>query len=545
MDPDLSARPHDPAGSQTLRRIDVPSPSARTRWQAALVWTEADAGELMIVASLSALFLLVHLLRLEGIANGGDAIQKWHFVRQWFYKNDFSQAKWDHHMARMGANLPAYLVQLLFGRGPRSYYIAPLAAGTAQVVLVYATARRLGGRLAGVFCALLLVYFEPTVSYSSQLLTEVFSGAYTICAAYLYVRYADARESERSRWLVGVSLALFFAYLAKETNLFFFPGFVLALWMARRRLRDVALLCGLLFGGFLMETVVYNFVSPYSHRFAIITGSTGATETLNSFWQLFDRYVELDEAWKFAFYFFLASSIGLLALTRNPRIHGLLAIVASFYLFLTFLVRGIHPINIWHRFIPRYLDPTAPLVQLLNALFVTRTLREAWRRLRGDHWPHRFSPLARFGPVATLALVVILSWSSYQDTRNSLATHPFRVNAQMADVATDAYLRNLPLVFRRPPSRTFDYPGSLDVVYSVLLDDKLLARNGVLPKFEEAKRVQGPRTFLVRNPSAYDQDGGKLARMIRSHCFIEVRDRRLFMQLRPMSKLSPECDAVR
>ena len=65
------------------------------------------------VAALVALFLFVHR-RLDGLDVGGDAVSKWQFVRQWSYANDFSAAKWDHHMTRFGVNAVTWLVQKIF-----------------------------------------------------------------------------------------------------------------------------------------------------------------------------------------------------------------------------------------------------------------------------------------------------------------------------------------------------------------------------------------------------------------------------------------------
>ena len=225
--------------------------------------------------ALGALAVLVRVLTLEGVGTGGDAIRKWHFVRQWFYRNNFQHALWDHHMARLGVTGVAYVAQVFFGRSPNSYYIPQVSIAVLESWFVYACGKRLGGRAVGFIGAMLLMQsFKGQVRAASQLMPEIFSGAYALIATYFFLRYADAVDRRRQKgWLVAMSVTLFVAYLAKETSVFFYPGFALAIWWARKDWRDLALVAGILLFGLACEVLFYRIFTDYSNRFAVLVES--------------------------------------------------------------------------------------------------------------------------------------------------------------------------------------------------------------------------------------------------------------------------------
>jgi 4-amino-4-deoxy-L-arabinose transferase-like glycosyltransferase len=115
-------------------------------------------------------------------------------------------------MARYGINVPVYFSQLLFGRSPYVYYVTPFAAVVVQVLFVYFIGRRLGGRGAGAFGAILRITFTGMDQGSTQLLPDGFGATGMIVVTYLLIRYHDAGERDRLRWLTGVGLALVWAY---------------------------------------------------------------------------------------------------------------------------------------------------------------------------------------------------------------------------------------------------------------------------------------------------------------------------------------------
>jgi hypothetical protein len=532
-----------PAKSATVSAFRTRTVAAAAR---VAPWLRANVEDLLILAALGALTILVVVLNLEGIGTGGDAIRKWHFVRQWFYANSFRHAPWDHHMARFGVLWVAYLVQLVAGRGPLSYYVPSLIAVSVQTMFVYACGKRLGGRLAGVLGAFLLIYFAATIRAGSQLMPEVFSGTYAIIAAYLYLRYTDAVGRKRMAWLAAMSVVLFVDYLGKETSVFFYPGFVLSVWLAgsnfRDRFRDLAVMLGVIALGVLVETASYHLFTDYSSRLSVIVSNRDFEPGLpkgapQNFWQLFNRFQKLDEPWKVAFYTFLPIGPAVVAFAKNFRATALYAIVAGYIFFLTFTVRHLNPFAIWHMFRVRYFDPTAPFVQLMAGLFLALVLREIFGRYADARWVRRFSGSSRWGTAVVLLLVVLAGAGSYAAAAPGLEDHVLRFNANMSQIATDAYVRNLPIVSTRDQRATW-------VVYSVLIDDRLLARDRKLPAFEDVKIQDGDRWWLVKEPSKYPLD--KLHRMLRARCVVEVTVNAPgpISQMRPMHRLPASCDRL-
>jgi hypothetical protein len=505
-------------------------------------WSKKNGQDAIILTAIGLLAVLVLVIRCEGVSSGGDAIYKWNFVRQWFYKNDFRHAKWDHHMARFGVNAISYLVQCIAGRGPNAYFVSPIGAGVVQALFVYACGKRLSGRGAAVVSALMLIFFKDTARAASQILPEVFSGTYAIVAAYFYLRYTDAQGRRRLAWLAALSIALFWDYLAKETSVFFIPGFAVALWLASERMstraRDIAILVAIFCAGLALETGIIRAFTEYPHRFAMVVENHIPGENAyeaKHWWQLFVRYEKLEWSWKLCFYFFLAASIGVVGVARNFRTTAFLAITFSYFFFLTFLVRGINPILLWQAFRPRYLDPTIPFVSIINGMFVTQAAIGVYERHK-DRWlPRKLALLARFPATVVIAIALLLGYETYANAKPDLDQNALVVNLKMSRIANNAYRRNLPIVATGHDQR------GVWVAYAVLIDDRKEARRGVLPAYAEVKRTEGRRDYLVRDPSVYT--GDMVSELLATGCAITVKTGAGGpVVMRPMEPLPADCD---
>jgi hypothetical protein len=119
--------------------------------------------------------------------------------------------------------------------------------------------------------------------------------------------------------------------------------------------------------------------------------------------------------------------------------------------------------------------------------------------------------------------------------------HPFTTGTELAEVTNNAYERNLPIVIRRGHGAGQSYARDVFAVYAIFIDPKLLVRNGTLPAFDEAKRVAGSMTYLVKNPEAYSP--AKVNAMIDAGCAIEVHESTPSMTISPWGILPPNCDA--
>ena len=113
--------------------------------------------DLVIVTCLVLLSLWVRRLTLAEIEGGGDAVRKWFFVKQWSHATSMSEIAWNHHLARMGINVWAFIAQKLIGR----------TGGIAETAMHAATDESGGGGgVGGIGCAWWKLCLHYSSSYS-------------------------------------------------------------------------------------------------------------------------------------------------------------------------------------------------------------------------------------------------------------------------------------------------------------------------------------------------------------------------------------------
>jgi dolichyl-phosphate-mannose-protein mannosyltransferase len=473
--------------------------------------------DISIVLALLALFVVVHRF-VECVEIGGDAISKWHFVRQWSFRNKFAHVRWDHHHARMGVNVVAYLFQRVFGRQWWVYHLPPFFMAASQLPVVYAIGRRLAGRSTGLLAGLFVIYLSAVHRNASQLLPDGFAGTYAILVVYLLARFVEAEPQERSSWLVGLSLMAFIGYEAKETFFFFYPGLVLAVWLARRNWRDVAVLCGTLLAGLALETLAYRLLTDYHSRLAIVRGTHGAggdDEPLElAFSGFVKAFAKLEPDWYLVMLVGLLGAVWLLFFNRNSRAVGRAVALLGLSHVALFSVST----QLFQAPRPRYLDPAIPFAALAAAEVFGAALAKllAWPRLQGvTAWQR----LANMRPAVTAAWVVpVLLCVALLTLRAQSNDPPFSGWAQgrrMAWLTSNTYERNLPI---SAPART---AKTLMTIYDVYLDDKALARDKKLPNYDDAKQRWRTQAFLVKTPEAYARD--TFQELLKAGCVLEIR----------------------
>jgi 4-amino-4-deoxy-L-arabinose transferase-like glycosyltransferase len=512
-------------------------------------WLILAWPDLLIVAGLVGLFLYANRF-VDGLDSGGDAVSKWQFARQWSYDNHFRHAVWNHHMTRMGVNAVAWLGQKLCGPGWRTYYVVPMFVGAVQLPLVYALGRRISGRLCGCLAALIIIYLPAVHTSISQLLPDLFVGTYAALATYLLARFPDAAEQRKLPLLLAAAVVAFVGYLAKETFVFFYPGFGVAAWLLRRRLRDVAVFAGVQLLGLGLETAGYSLLTDYKHRLAIARAvhfagadpSEPAELSVHGFFAIFRG---LDVYWH---YLLVAAAVGALALVirnRQARITGrmIVAIVLSHIALL-----GISA-QLWQNPLPRYMDPAIPFAALCAAYLLATcalallALPRLVPRLRTT-WPGYLARLAAPDVAVLLALAVIaaLMWRT-QAFQNAHPPFDGRAHGEMlARIANQTYDRNLPLVHRSRRAKT------LVAFYNVYLDVRRLVRGGVLPSFEDVALRYREYTYLVKDRSVYN--GKVFSELRKAGCVLELRNLKRLPRIHNCadatrhSELPAECDAL-
>lgn len=442
----------------------------------------------LTIVGVTAFSLLVRRLTLQDLEIGGDALQRWFFVRQWSWSNDFSALPWNHHMGRSGVNVWVYLSQLLFGHEPGVCYVAPVFAATVQSVATFALARRVAGPWAGLVAALLVVAFPPMGRAGSQLLPGVFSGMYVALACYAFVLYCEATGA-RWRQVAAMACLLFAAYLSKVPNVFFIPGFVISVWLAHREKRDIALLLGLLAAMLAVETAVYFTTTPHWSRLDVVLSShlSGKGPTLSAKAHLLDRYTKLPRDWQMLFFAFLPAWVGSLALTRDRRIQGLCWIAFGFLLFKTFAVRSLAPVRLLERFHPRYLIVLVPLMATTLGVFCSLSGSALVRRCKPVRHS-RWLSSAAFTTVVSLLVLLAASWRPWK-TRSAWAFErglPGSLLASRARAFRSAYAAGIPIV-----EKTDRRNKALRAVWQFYLPDELLVQDGFLPR--ELGSIEKPK----------------------------------------------------
>ena len=469
----------------------------------------------------------VHFVELEPIEIGGDAINKWHFVRQWFHHFDVTKVVWDHHLSRLGVNAPTAVIQLLFGRGAPIYHVASLAASTAAVLLVYVIGVMAHGRLAGFIAAVWLATFPSWVRAGTQLSPDSFGAAWAALALLLLVAYGRAERRELL-WLVLSAFAAAWAYLAKEPLVFFIPGALIGVYLLKRRLRDVAIYAAVPLGVFALETLFYRSVSQYSSRFALVSATHGKDPVrtqkylvIHSVWDALGRFSGLDDYYYPLLVLALLGVVVLPFVTKNLRVFSLLVGSTAATGIYTFAFRHLSPLMLWTRFLARYLDAAIPFAALAAALFLTFGGARLLERVKLP--PARVALAERVAPWAGgLLLVALFAWT--------LAEHPIRANhpvfetPRLERILSDAYRRGIPIVTPGGPNGY----RALKAAYYVYIDDDLLLEGGKLPRYADAYASQDR---MVRRD----------APPLPPACVVRISMHDRFLRIDRKTELGPEC----
>ncbi len=531
----------------------------RQRW--ARTWSTLERlwPDAVIIACLLLLSLWVRRLTLWDIEGGGDAIKKWFFVKQWSFDNSLREVGWNHHLTRFGVNLWVFVVQKVWGTDATAYYVAPVAVASLGAVFTYQLARELAGRAAGVLAAIWFITLEPMERAGSQLLAEGFSATYVAGAMVFLLWYLRSRGPTRVRRLLlaASALWLFLAYLAKEPNLLFVPGFLLAAAWDPENRRDAWLFAGILLSGFLLESAWYVLFTDYSTRLEIVTsthhggtlkhvtrtlarhGPPGAArhavDWVLVFWKLLERYQVLWDSIKLPLFTFLAASLSLWGFLKQRAVRAVSVVVLVYLVLMTFSIRQVAPVKVWMSNEPRYFIVLCPLLIAVNAAFIAELTRRAWA---ARPWKPRLRlgiprSLASVGLASLVCVWIGVHYYVREGKRAFGRGSPLGVVAAHQQAFSDAYARGLPILQARSKDQK-----ALRLIYSVYLDERLLAQGGQLPSFEAAVRSGDPRFDWLERPGPT----GLRARLVfdrKCSYFTGIRGR--FLSLRPPGNLPSAC----
>ncbi|MHC4130735.1 MAG: ArnT family glycosyltransferase [Planctomycetota bacterium] len=116
------------------------------------------------------------------------------------------------------------VIQKLFGATPAAFYIWPFISSTVTAIFIYLAGARLVSKKAGIFASIIFVLYPEITYQGSSFMPTGTAAMYVSIAIFFLLKW---RDDKKWIWLVLVPTAVFFGYGAKETTLFFLPGFLL------------------------------------------------------------------------------------------------------------------------------------------------------------------------------------------------------------------------------------------------------------------------------------------------------------------------------
>lgn len=181
--------------------------------------------------------IVVRMISAEYIDIGGDNSQRWMYAVGLI--QDVENLKFSHHSARWAIVLPLWGLLKMVGTNPAYYYVLPILVASIGIVLIYLIGHRLGGTRLGVVAALMTILFPQMAQSGSQLWPSVFQFTYIAMAIWVLLR--TDRPSNGS--ILLAAFIFFLAWGTRLTAVYFFPGLVLMIWLARREFKPVLLFC--------------------------------------------------------------------------------------------------------------------------------------------------------------------------------------------------------------------------------------------------------------------------------------------------------------
>ncbi len=317
------------------------------------------------------LFFRIYLLQMINV--GPDEIDYWYSAKQLVTGGAYPEIM--HRTVRWAIILPVAVFQRLFGLHPLVYYITPVLNSLIQTVLLFYLGKRFFGRGVAFYSVLLFTAWPYMWRTGSQIRPAVFSLTYMLVAIYALFLFL---QTDRRKYFIFSVIFLFVAYESKITNFYFVPGILIILWLHKRRLSDPLKYGGYLFILYLVEHLGYwIFTGNKMGRLGIIAShhmkGDFADKLPHGFLGLFARYTKyMESPWKLLFLIFIVSTVYLL-IKKKRWILELTVLHVSFFFFLTFMVKSIHPIEPVEPFLDRYYIVNLPTMSLIIVLAL-RTL---------------------------------------------------------------------------------------------------------------------------------------------------------------------------
>lgn len=412
-------------------------------------------GDLIILIALLFFTLFFRLATLMMMNTGVDERDYWFSAKA--IASGLPYPEITHRTTRFAIILPVALAQVFLGSHPDVYYVLPVLNALVQTALAFAIGRKLRGRLTGFLAAIALTLFPYMIRAGSQVRPEVFSITYVLLSIYFFLEYLQ-RDTRELPPLLWTAACLFVAYEAKITNLYFAPGILLAIILYKKKPAHAFLLGGILLILLLAETGVYAAFTKYKFgELEIIAKNHFHSDSLvvPGLLDLFQRYVRpnLQLYWQVPFMLFAIGAVWYLVKGRDKRVSSLVLISLSFFLFLTFEVKSLHPVTPAESFINRYFSAVLPSVLLVLAYAaegIATVLFRGHMKTKADG-----SAAAYGGTLAFFVLAVLGVFSfprlpagirAYANSPLHLLQHPLILNESYRQEVNRSYRGGIPII---------------------------------------------------------------------------------------------------
>jgi 4-amino-4-deoxy-L-arabinose transferase-like glycosyltransferase len=306
-----------------------------------------------------------------------DGYKMWYAARR--LADGLPYGNGSHHTVRFSILLPAAALVKVFGHQAWLYTLPSILAFFTSLLLLGRIAFRFGGLGFAMLCMACFATFPYVMTELREFKDGIFGIAYSLAGIWALLRaHESTRLHDRNLWLVATGLFVFLGYLAKITNLFFFPGFIVATALLFRQWRAVLLMVGTVALGYFVETGLYALLTEYKlGQVQIIQHTYGHSGRLKpvGFLGLFRRYTELGTFAQAYYVAFLLAFVPLLRKkARDPRRLAVYSIGLSFLFFITFYVKGWNPVVQGILFRPRYIMAVSGVLALGALLPLARPL---------------------------------------------------------------------------------------------------------------------------------------------------------------------------
>lgn len=228
-----------------------------------------------LAAGLVFLFsVCIRIITAEYIDIGGDNVWRWTSALDAAVGNGYPE--WTHHNMRWSVMAPLWLSIKLFGTNPAVYYLSPIFFASLGSMLIFLIGKRLHSVECGLMAALLVIFLPQMPQSGSQNWPSVFQFAFIAVSMWAILKWHDERKVTL---LLLAALFYFFAWGARLTGLYYFPGLLLMVWLPGRNYR-AAIMFGL-FVGFFIGCEWFYFWQDSGSLYGRIGIIKGASSIIN------------------------------------------------------------------------------------------------------------------------------------------------------------------------------------------------------------------------------------------------------------------------